>query len=275
MKNSLIHLLSFSLIVIFFHFGTTPETLADQNIRSYETIQRCHLEFFKKKKRRWKKFKRALKVGAKFRGRFTPNARYIRLIFGKRKVRILADCVREAEKKSPFESYLSLSVVSWQQDATLTSSTGTVFPLLATSFGICVGGGWRYSFNSWLDGDLGGCGYAAIGDLANSNGKPSPPGLTYRAETVRGFGLFAGASILGVLTKDKVSAGFTIPLLLRTAPWPVPDSGGFALDVGSPIATGFLITTRLGGDTWQLSSKIGFIGSTSTLIWLLGMDYHL
>jgi hypothetical protein len=179
---------------------------------------------------------------------------------------LVASAHGEAKRSKPSPSHLQLraGVASWQGSVGLVADAGdsysAVSSIVAAQLGLAwsmhLAGRWFLEFGA--AGALG-QGEAAVGDT-----------ITYTAQNVAVLGAQGEIGIYRMVV-GRSFIGLVVPLVLHLADWPSPP--GFTAR-GSPLSTGLCLEYRLGKGRWDLSPRVGFIGSLRSVYWSLGGVYR-
>lgn len=167
---------------------------------------------------------------------------------------------------------VSVSLISWQDRFSL-GGGGQTYPLISTTLGVCPGGGWQREIKGNWSFDLPGCFIIASSDVGSPTGK-APPDLSYSIKNAHVYGVHTVPGILWKPEEGSVQVGLGLSLLYRTGSWVEPGNG-YALDTGSAISFGPMLSARFDLDPVYFSPKVGFYHSNANYLWLLELAYRV
>ena len=129
--------------------------------------------------------------------------------------------------------YIFQSYISWQDNVNLIqTSNGARITLLNTSSGSCTGLGRKWEnaeFEFFLD---------ACYIIGKSTVSSTVPSVTHKQNNVAISGFYGGPGIYWKGLADNVSAGFQIPIMIRSGDWDPPNSS-YTVDDQSSLRAEF------------------------------------
>ena len=169
---------------------------------------------------------------------------------------------RPVRRRSSFR--IESGILAWQESAVLKSAAGDTYSLRSGSFGGMIGLAYQRSLAArW---DLQGLLAFVYGnsELGESSDEPLTD-IDYLASGSTSLGGMLEASLLWMPTNPDVAIGFGIPLLVRSAGWPVPS--GYSIESSFAVEPGFFIEGRITRGSWVISPRFGVLSGLGNVAW--------
>lgn len=170
--------------------------------------------------------------------------------------------------------YILSGILSWQEALTLTSPSQTQYTVLATQLGVTAGLGFQSRMGYGWYWDISAAGVLANSDAALEASSLGTADIEYQVSNSQLKGFLGQMGLLWRPPGNRVTIGFSVPLLMRDSPWTLP-GGGYTLDMSSNKALGLMLDARYESGSFFLAPKFGFIKSASHLIWVIQAGWRL
>lgn len=178
------------------------------------------------------------------------------------------------DRGSPWKVYPFVSILSWHERVTITSSDGRASQLYSSNFGACPGLGATRKISSGFAWDSSICLIYARSDLANSSSASSTANTVfYTTKNSRSYGLKGEIDALWTLSKEHTSIGLGVPLMYRMGAWPKPTSASYKITPDPAFHYGVHVLSDLEFDHLRFKPKFGYLLSGKGLIWSLDIAY--
>jgi hypothetical protein len=254
-------------------------TVAGSGLEELKVKRAClYYTYSPNTRRHWKKSGERLKVGDTLMGKIV--IRKNKLVLFKRNGQIQAthfDCFEGPQDRfslRALKTFASLGFLSWQETYSVTSPTGTTYPLLSNAAGACVGAGIELRHGRW-DFGLDACLSFAKAQLSQDSSVTD--GFTLDVRNANVFSIVLSPEALWRPLSENVLLGFNLPLVARFASIPVPAAtadGEYKLSSPISLFPSLLFEARLERLPIAISQKIGFYRSLSRFLWLIELQYH-
>jgi hypothetical protein len=168
-----------------------------------------------------------------------------------------------AKRRTSFR--IESGILAWQETAVLASPAGDAYPLRAGSFGGMVGVAYQRGLSArW---DLQGLVAFVYGnsELGESTDDPISE-IDYLASGSTSLGGLLEVSLLWTPSNPDVALGLGVPLLVRSAGWPVP-TGGYALDSSLAVEPGLFLEGRITRGSWVIVPRFGILSGLGNVAW--------
>ena len=164
------------------------------------------------------------------------------------------------------KSYNALiSYMTWQNELTLTSNSGTSQEIKSTTEGTCLGGGIEYA-NAYVVYRIDGC----LAFASATVGEDSAD-IDYFQSKVSERALFVFPGVRWKPAAGSVSIGLSTPLVYRVGDFTEPD--GFTVDGKTKIGVGLMIETGWQRQNFGVDLKLGKISGFSSTTMSFGANY--
>jgi hypothetical protein len=176
--------------------------------------------------------------------------------------------IRSGRLKKDSSWILFLDATSWQEKLTIEETqTDRRAELRSTQVGFCPGLQFLSSSERWERG-WGICGVYAKAQIANAKA-PEVGELDYDAKNADVFGVKVYPSLYFRPRSENVAVGLLVPVLVRYAPWPIPQSASSPVTVGPKfdILAGLELEARFERGIFVFSQKVGFYNMPKSLNW--------
>lgn len=166
-----------------------------------------------------------------------------------------------------FKSSLSLSYVSWQQEATLKHSTAGEASLIITNKGFCAGGDMGYEnylYHFYVDGCL----------LYGSGGvKNNDQALidNYQQSNLPAIGLKAGPGASLIVSSSRSRIGIKLPLIYSVQKLTSPKDSAYTVEQASQLAFVGSLYSRWQFNSWYFQTEFGKYLTQQQTFWGFGI----
>lgn len=165
-----------------------------------------------------------------------------------------------------FRTSLSLSYVSWQQDATLKHSSGEA-TLIITNKGFCAGGdaGYEnYLYHFYVDG----CILYGTGGVKNNDQDLVE---NYQQSNIPAFGIKAGPGASLIVSSSRSRIGLKLPMIYSVQKLTTPKGSDYTVDQSSPFAVIASLYSRWQFDSWYFQTEFGKYLTQNQTFWGFGI----
>jgi hypothetical protein len=90
--------------------------------------------------------------------------------------------------------------------------------------------------------------------------------IDYLASGSTSLGGLLEVSLLWTPSNPDVALGLGVPLLVRSAGWPVP-TGGYALDSSLAVEPGLFLEGRITRGSWVIVPRFGILSGLGNVAW--------
>ena len=169
-----------------------------------------------------------------------------------------------------FRTSLSLSYVSWQQEATLKHTNGEA-SLIITNKGFCAGGdaGYEnYRYHFYVDGCL----------LYGSGGvKNNDQDLVenYQQSNIPAVGFKGGPGASLIVSSSRSRIGVKLPMIYSVQELTTPKGSDYTVDQSSAFAIVGSLYSRWQFDSWYFQTEFGKYLTQEQTFWGFGIGKEL
>lgn len=165
-----------------------------------------------------------------------------------------------------FRTSLSLSYVSWQQEATLKHSTGEA-ALIITNKGFCAGGdaGYEnYLYHFYVDG----CLLYGSGGVKNND---TDLVENYQQSNLPAIGIKAGPGASLIVSSSRSRIGVKLPLIYSKQKLTTPKGSDYSVDQDSSFAVVGTLYSRWQFNSWYFQTEFGKYLTQEQTFWGFGV----
>ena len=227
----------------------------------------------------WKDVASPWKVGDKVLGALAAGKETVLYLFYKQKSYATpSSCWTSASGAAVVEgrsSRIGLAYLNWQETTALVQSSNSQrYPLRANQSGWGIlyerdlkeWTRWRMSIMT---------GIFSAGSTVDRSEKDAATfgALVYETSDAMAFGGLLAPEFSWMSTSRFSSIGLAVPVMFRLANWPNQVSGteNYLIEGTQKVLPGALLSVRFSRPGWEMSSRLGLLGSTQNLAWILGI----
>ncbi len=227
----------------------------------------------------WKDSVSPWKVGDRVLGALAPGKDTVLYLFYRQKMYATpSDCWTNRSGgpvTAGSASRIGLAYLNWQETTSLIQgSNSKSYPLRANQ------SGWGILYERdlkdwtrWRLGLITGI-FTASSTVDRAEKDAATFGaLVYETSDATALGAVLAPEFSWMSGSRQSSVGFALPVMFRLTNWPNPSSGAenYLVQGTQRILPGGMLSVRFSRPGWEMSSRVGLLGSTQNLAWLLGI----
>lgn len=170
---------------------------------------------------------------------------------------------------------IGVAYLNWQETTSLVQSSNSKnYPLRANQSGWGIV--YERDLKDWTRWRLGlVTGIFTAKSIVDRSEKDSATfgTLVYETSDAAAFGALVAPEFSWMSQSRQSSLGFALPVMFRLTNWPNPPAGAenYLIQNTRRVLPGFLVSLRFSRPGWEMSSRVGLLGSAQNLAWILGI----